>query len=84
MRDLTTKETATVLAALRLFQQVGPPGFCPDGTPIAEMDQFAEAEPLTDEEIDSLCETINCGDDDEDEPAEPLEDYDQMAKDGDI
>lgn len=49
---MKAREVATVLAALRLFQR----GAALSG---AEMEHFAEAEPLTNEEIDALCERIN-------------------------
>ncbi len=52
--QLTTREACTVLAALRLFQQVRPCDLCPDGTPIIEMEEFAKHAPLDLDEIDEL------------------------------
>jgi len=54
--ELNDQELATVLAALRLFQQhrdeaVGCVHFC------ATKDS---PQPLTDEQIDELCERLNC------------------------
>lgn len=53
---LTSKETATVLAALRALQE--------DWKNVPSITrnriQFREQDPLTLEEIDSLCERINC------------------------
>lgn len=52
---LDKRELATVLAALRVFQSML--GISnPEGMP-----QFAEVEPLSWDEIDTLCERINLG-----------------------
>jgi hypothetical protein len=56
--QFTTRELCTVLAALRLFQQVRPCDLCPDGTPIVEMEEFAACTPLDLDEIDELYERI--------------------------
>jgi hypothetical protein len=53
--ELTNKETATVLAALRYWQ---------DETRdypelMDDFDHFEDIEPLTDQEINDLCERIN-------------------------
>lgn len=47
-------ETATVLAALRHWQKTGDVAAFPD--------HFEGVKPLSDEEINDLCERINCGD----------------------
>lgn len=47
------KELATVLAALRLFQEY-------EAVPDNQMDHFKEVDPLSDSEIDELCERLNC------------------------
>jgi hypothetical protein len=52
---LNYAELSTTLAALRLFQNVRRH----DGDLIEEMDHFVDAEPLTDNQIDSLCERLN-------------------------
>lgn len=57
---LTDRELATILAALRYWQQDLAEN--PDG-PISE--HFEEATPLTVEEIDELCERLNRGGNDE-------------------
>jgi hypothetical protein len=52
--DFNKRETAVILAGLRLLQRV----------PVDERDgieHFFEVEPLNDEEIDDLCERINFG-----------------------
>jgi len=54
-RPLSASETATVLAALRLWQETAN---ALDEFP----EHFADAKPLDAEEIDALCEAINCGD----------------------
>ncbi len=46
------QELATVLAALRVFQNL-------DDTDRAAMDQFSDEDPLTDEKIDALAERLN-------------------------
>lgn len=56
--ELTARETSTILAALRLFQQVRPCDLCPDGTPIEEMEEFAKFGPLDLDEIDDLYKRI--------------------------
>lgn len=49
----TASETATILAALRLFQETR--------NAAEEMaDHFLETPPLTATEIDEVCERINC------------------------
>ena len=52
---MTNKELATVLAALRYWQQDLEAN---DAPPISE-EFFADCEPLTSEEIDELCERLN-------------------------
>ena len=52
---LTYAELATVLASLRLFQNVRRH----DGDLIEEMDHFVDVRPLTNNQIDSLCERLN-------------------------
>lgn len=54
LRKLNSREIATMLAALRLFQM--------KGDPISYHEHFADCEPLSDLEIDRLCESINFGD----------------------
>lgn len=54
---MTNQELATVLAALRYWQQDLEANEAP---PISE-EYFADCEPLTSEEIDELCERLNCG-----------------------
>jgi hypothetical protein len=57
---LTSRELATVLAALRYWQQdLDQSG--EDGVPIDE-EHFKDEEPLTSEQIDALCERINVKD----------------------
>ena len=57
MISFTERELATVLAALRAWQFDLPD----DNTPIA-MDHFGDGiAPLTNDEIDTLCERINFG-----------------------
>lgn len=50
--NLNDRETATVLAALRLAQQ--------EYVSFASFDHFSDHAPLTLQEIDELCERINC------------------------
>lgn len=54
--NLTDRELATVLAALRLWQSQ-------DGETNSELNAIAsnegQCEPLTEEEIDDLCERLN-------------------------
>jgi hypothetical protein len=52
---MNDRELATVLAALRYWQQ----DLAENDSPISE--HFAEHTPLTVEEIDDLCERLNCG-----------------------
>jgi len=59
---ITEQELATVLAALRYWQQDLEAN---DEPPISE-EFFADSEPLTSDEIDGLCERLNC------EPEETL------------
>jgi len=56
--QLNERELATVLAALRLFQRIQ------DALFLGGMDHFADCEPLPNDDIDDLCERINCGDGD--------------------
>ncbi len=56
------RELATVLAALRYWQQ----DLEANGAPPISAEFFADCEPLTSEEIDTLCERLNT------EPAEQL------------
>lgn len=56
--QFSTREVSTVLAALRLFQQVRPCDLCPDGIPIQEMKEFAACTPLDLDEIDLLYDRI--------------------------
>jgi hypothetical protein len=48
---LSDRELATVLAALRLAQQ--------DRAGLESMPHFEDVEPLSNEEIDELCERLN-------------------------
>mgnify|MGYP000036760939 CR=1 FL=1 len=57
--QLSARELSTMLAALRLFQQVRPCDLCPDGTPVEEMEEFAKFRPLNLDEIDDLYKRIN-------------------------
>lgn len=52
---MTDRELATVLAALRYWQQ----DLEANDAPPISADFFAECEPLTSEEIDGLCERLN-------------------------
>jgi len=54
MNGVTPKETATILAALRLFQ----PTNCDGRGNVNHMPHFINHDPLTAEEIDDLCERI--------------------------
>ena len=66
---LTYKELSTILAALRVFQRVratggklpltDPTRYTSEET-IDKMEHFEDAEPLTDEQINDLCERLNC------------------------
>jgi hypothetical protein len=51
---VSDRELATILAALRLFQA----NFAPNAEPFACF--FVEHSPLSPEEIDELCERLNC------------------------
>lgn len=53
---LNNRELATVLAALRTFQNLTCK-YTFKGLPL-----FYDIEPLTNDEIDNLCEQFNCGD----------------------
>jgi len=57
MRKLTDRDLATILHGLRLVQELAgdSSGDCHQGT----CEHFDAADPLTAEEIDTLCETIN-------------------------
>ena len=55
---LSKRELATVLAALRMFQEELTASFKLRGR---NPEHFAEYAPLTSEEIDALCERLNCG-----------------------
>lgn len=65
MENLNAREVSTILAALRYFQkelgdddaQVTRGNAEGEGLP-----HFVELEPLTNDEIDDLCERINFGD----------------------
>jgi hypothetical protein len=64
--NFTAREACTVLAALRCFQEIvaaAKPGFNKDvifnASAVIAMEHFEDAEPLTLDEIDSLCERIN-------------------------
>lgn len=55
MIELSDRETATVLAALRYWQ-----GECgPESAEAADIVHFDECDPLTLDEIDWLCERLN-------------------------
>ncbi len=56
MEPFTTRETATILAALRYWQNA----LAATGTPPIT-GHFAEETPLTPAEIDDLCERLNLG-----------------------
>lgn len=61
--NLTDREFATVLAALRCFQQTHAPATPGDAVEDADgCDHFYEHSPLTATEIDELCERINTTD----------------------
>ena len=53
----TNRELATVLASLRLFQVTGSQDIDSLGVDLRE--HFADHHPLTDPEIDALCERLN-------------------------
>ena len=50
---LTTKELATILAGLRLAQS--------NREKLKSMDHFVDVKPLSDKQIDKLCEKLNTG-----------------------
>ncbi len=56
MIELSNRELATVLAALRLFQSEADY----DSEAVYGMEQFREVEPLSNDEIDVLCRRLNC------------------------
>ena len=61
---LDKRETATILAALRLFQEELDHYEPTEGhmaIDIGEREHFVDVEPLTSDEIDELCEKINFG-----------------------
>lgn len=58
MKDLTDREAATILHGLRMIQCEGRIEGCAAG----DCGHFDEAEPLTNAEIDTLCEQLNFGD----------------------
>jgi hypothetical protein len=53
MTNLTPRELATVLAALRALQSL------PIEARLLSPEHFAEHEPLSESEIDALCERLN-------------------------
>jgi hypothetical protein len=53
IKNLTDRQTATILASLRYFQANR------DDILELELEHFEEVTPLTYEEIDELCESIN-------------------------
>lgn len=55
---MNSRELATVLAALRYFQEKHP--YASDAE-ICFPDYFADVSPLSMDEIDELCERLNCG-----------------------
>ncbi len=57
LRDLDSRELGTVLAALRLYQQRL--DRLPDNIKMIASDDH-QFKPLTDEQIDKLCEVLNC------------------------
>jgi hypothetical protein len=60
IRDFEFRETATLLAALRMWQRLdGPAGNAPEMVVATNDGAFA---PLDEQEIDDLCEAINMGD----------------------
>jgi hypothetical protein len=52
---MSERELATVLAALRYWQQ----DLNANDSPPIDGEHFAECEPLSSEEIDALCERLN-------------------------
>jgi len=57
LMKLTDRELATMLAALRLFQEYL---FSSDKEIVGKFPHFDEHEPLNPDEIDDLCERLNC------------------------
>jgi len=57
---LSARELATVLAALRCFQKSLAQG---KGAALRALPHFTDCEPLSADEIDALCEQLNCVDD---------------------
>ncbi len=57
MAQLNDRQVATILHALRTLQCEGRIEGCAAG----DCEHFADEEELTDEEIDELCEDLNCG-----------------------
>ena len=57
---LSARELATVLAALRCFQESLAQG---SDVALRALSHFIEREPLSADEIDTLCEQLNCVDD---------------------
>jgi hypothetical protein len=55
--QLSDRELATVLAALRYWQDEMRPG----DVPLCYPEHFEDVTPLTTDEIDSLCERLNGG-----------------------
>lgn len=55
VKELTTRELATVLHALRITQCEGRIEGCAAG----DCDHFADYKPLTNKQIDKLCDRIN-------------------------
>lgn len=55
---LPARELATVLAALRCFQKSLTQG---NGAALRALPHFTECKPLSADEIDALCEQLNCG-----------------------
>lgn len=53
LHNLTDTELATVLAALRYWQQDTP-------MDLSDYEHFDECDPLDSDEIDELCERLNC------------------------
>lgn len=66
MPPFTHEERNTVLAALRVFQRCRAAGEIPEADPerftqelvVEDLEHFEDCEPLTDSEIDALCERL--------------------------
>lgn len=72
MQKLTERQLATILHGLRTIQADGRI----EGCAAASCDHFEDVSQLTNTEIDTLCEALNCGDYDElmsKPPVEPKE-----------